>query len=91
MGFPRKLLGEGEEIVRDLRPHWKEVLVPAIVFVATVGAGSYLAAIVPEGDFQRWLRGAVAVLALVIIGRFAAYPSPRATWRACSPQGESGR
>jgi uncharacterized membrane protein YdbT with pleckstrin-like domain len=74
MGFPRKLLGEGEEIVRDLRPHWKEVLVPAILFVATVGVSSYLAAIVTEGDLQPWLRGGIAVLALIVIGRFAAYP-----------------
>lgn len=74
MAFPRKLLGEGEEIVRDTRPHWKEVLVPAILFVLTVGVGSYLAAIVPEGDFQPWLRGAIALLALLVIARFAAYP-----------------
>jgi uncharacterized membrane protein YdbT with pleckstrin-like domain len=74
MGFPRKLLGEGEEIVRDTRPHWKEVLVPAIVFVVTVGVASYVAAIVREGDFQPWLRGAVFLIGLLIIGRFAAYP-----------------
>jgi uncharacterized membrane protein YdbT with pleckstrin-like domain len=74
MAYPRKLLGDGEEIVRDTRPHWKEVLVPAIVFVGTVGIGSYVAAIVREGDFQPWLRGAIALLALLIIGRFAAYP-----------------
>ena len=74
MAYPRKLLGDGEEIVRDTRPHWKEVLVPAIVFVVTVGVGSYVAAIVREGDFQPWLRGAIALVALLVIGRFAAYP-----------------
>jgi uncharacterized membrane protein YdbT with pleckstrin-like domain len=74
MGFPRKLLGEGEEIARDMRPHWKEVLFPAILFVVMVPVASYLAAIVPEGDAQQWLRGAILVLALLIIGRFAAYP-----------------
>ena len=52
MAYPRKLLGDGEEIVRDTRPHWKAVLVPAIVFVVMVGVGSYVAAIVPEGDLQ---------------------------------------
>jgi uncharacterized membrane protein YdbT with pleckstrin-like domain len=74
MGFPRKLLGEGEEIVRDTRPHWKEVVFPAVVFVVTVGVGSYVAAIVREGDFQPWLRGSIALLSLLLILRFAAYP-----------------
>ncbi len=74
MAYPRKLLGEGEEIVRDTRPHWKEVLLPAIIFVVTVPVASYVAAIVREGDLQPWLRGAVVLLALLIIARFAAYP-----------------
>lgn len=36
MGFPRRLLNEGEEIAYDLRPHWWYFLQPGIVAVGVV-------------------------------------------------------
>ena len=65
MGYPKKLLNPDEDIVFDLHPHWKALVVPTllapvIVFVATFGAGK-----IPEGDNQSKLRLAVALLAVV--------------------------
>jgi uncharacterized membrane protein YdbT with pleckstrin-like domain len=36
VGFPPKLLNEGEEIVLDLRPHWWQLVGPTAAFVAAV-------------------------------------------------------
>ncbi len=36
MGFPRRLLNEGEEIAYDLRPHWWYFLQPGIVAIGVV-------------------------------------------------------
>lgn len=40
MAYPRKLLGEGEEVVLDLHPHWKVMVLPfaeLLVLLALVG------------------------------------------------------
>ena len=74
MAYPRKLLGDGEEIVRDTAPTGRKSWSPRSCSSSRSRVGSYVAAIVREGDFQPWLRGAIALLALLIIGRFAAYP-----------------
>ena len=65
MGYPKRLLNPDEDMVFDLHPHWKALVVPTllapvIVFVATFGAGK-----IPEGSNQGKLRAAVAVLAVV--------------------------
>lgn len=64
MGYPRRLLNEDEDVVFDLHPHWKALvlptlLAPVIVFVATFGAGK-----IPESSWQGRLRVGVAVLAV---------------------------
>jgi membrane protein YdbS with pleckstrin-like domain len=38
MGFPRRLLVEGEELVLDLRPHWIALAMPTLVTVAALVA-----------------------------------------------------
>ena len=40
MGYPRKLLTEGEEIVFDLHPHWKVLVVPGLLAPVIVFMGS---------------------------------------------------
>ncbi len=72
MAYPEKVLGEDEEVVRHLHPHWLTVFWPIVVFLALVGAASFGAALVPDGDQQaRWrlvVVGAALVLALVLVG-----------------------
>src|SRR6266536_1513524 len=68
--FPQRLLGEHEEIVYDLRPHWwtlvGPILVTAAVAVVAVAGWAFL----PVGGFQQSARlaiGGVAVLCLLVL------------------------
>ncbi|MCH9815349.1 MAG: PH domain-containing protein [Actinomycetia bacterium] len=36
MGYPQKLLGDGEFIEFELKPHWRALIVPGIVLIAVV-------------------------------------------------------
>ncbi|MDQ1713202.1 MAG: hypothetical protein QOE45_2652 [Frankiaceae bacterium] len=74
MGYPRRLLNEDEDVVFDLHPHWKALVVPSllapvVVFAATFGAGK-----VPKGSAQGKLRLAIALLAVVAFGWFVVRP-----------------
>ena len=67
MAYPRGLLSEGEEVVLDLHPHGRALAVPLGLVPAVVGAGAFLAAIVPSGSTQRWLRLAIVGVALALL------------------------
>ncbi|MGY2080202.1 PH domain-containing protein [Modestobacter sp. SYSU DS0657] len=71
MAYPDKVLGEGEEVVAHLHPHWLTVLRPIVLFLVLVGLASFGAALVPAGEQQTLWRlvvvGAAAVLALVLV------------------------
>ena len=74
MGYPKRLLNEDEDVVFDLHPHWKglvlpTVLAPVLVFVATYGAGK-----IPAGSWQAKLRIAVAVVAALVFVWFVVRP-----------------
>ncbi len=63
MGYPKKLLSEDESIVYELRPHWRALILPVIVFLLTLGVGFYLLA-KWENTTVRWT---VAILMVVIL------------------------
>jgi len=44
MAYPKKLLADDEKIIYELRPHWRALISPVIVFLLTVGFGTYLLA-----------------------------------------------
>lgn len=67
MSYPARLLGADEHIVISLRPHWKTLIAPIVVFLATSAAATYLELIVPEGDWRPWLRLAIALTWLLIV------------------------
>ncbi len=71
MAYPDKVLGDDEEVVRHLHPHWLTVFWPVVLFLVLVGVASFGAALVPAGDQQALWRlvvvGAAAVLALVLV------------------------
>lgn len=67
MGYPRSLLGEGEEIVLELRPHWRQVIPAALLLVVVVPAASFAAAKIPDWSVQRWVRWAIVAVALVLL------------------------
>ena len=71
VAYPDKVLGDDEEVVRHLHPHWLTVLWPIVALLVLVGVASFGAALVPSGDQQgRWRLGIVGlalVLALVLV------------------------
>jgi membrane protein YdbS with pleckstrin-like domain len=66
MGYPRRLLGEGEQIEHELHAHWKALVLPVFVFLLDVGVGTYL--YVVAGD--RWhsaLRWGIIAIGLIVL------------------------
>ncbi len=74
MGYPTRLLGEDEQIVMELRPHWKEIVWPLIVFVLGSALGGFIVTVTPGGDAQLWLRGAVGLVWLIVVGKWGIWP-----------------
>ncbi len=74
MGYPAKLLTEGEQIEFEMRPHWRSMIVPSFVLLVTVAAASFLFAYTPDGSLQKWLRWAIVVLALVVLVGWFVHP-----------------
>jgi uncharacterized membrane protein YdbT with pleckstrin-like domain len=69
MAFPRTLLNEGEDVVFELRPHWKVLVGSILLAPVIVGVSAFLLARVPEGDLQgpvRWGGFAIALLLLTV-------------------------
>ena len=64
MGFPAKMLNPGEEVVVDVRPHWKYLFVPAFA-VAVVVAGCIVALVEQVSQWALFALGAVLVICLV--------------------------
>jgi len=77
MGYPTKLLAPDETIKFETKPHWRAVIVPAIVLIATVFGFALLTTLVVNSfpDWLHWLRwvvliGAVLILVFWAIGPF---------------------
>jgi uncharacterized membrane protein YdbT with pleckstrin-like domain len=74
MGYPTRLLGEGESIAFEMRPHWRSLVMPAIILIATVALAGFLIGYLDPDGFQGGLRTAVWVIALLIIVVFTVRP-----------------
>lgn len=74
MAFPQRLLGEGEEVVLDLHPHPKRLVVPALLVPLVVGAASFGFFALPDGAAQAPARVAIVVVAVGILLRFSVWP-----------------
>ena len=74
MGIPQRLLAEDERLVLVLRRHVKALFVPFVVFVVTVAAAVALALVAPSGGAQPWLLGLIALVAGVILVKWAIWP-----------------
>jgi uncharacterized membrane protein YdbT with pleckstrin-like domain len=77
VGYPRKLLNEDEDIVFDLHPHWKALVLPTLLAPVVVFVATFVAGKVPEGDHQGKLRGLVALAAAVAFVWFVVAPYVR--------------
>jgi uncharacterized membrane protein YdbT with pleckstrin-like domain len=67
MAYPRRLLGEGEQIEHELHPHWKELVLPVLLVPVVAGVASFLYFSVPDGRFQTALRWAIVIVAVVVL------------------------
>jgi uncharacterized membrane protein YdbT with pleckstrin-like domain len=67
MPFPDNILDEGEEVVLNLRPHWRRVVVPVVLIPIVVGLASYLWFVLPDDQARGSLRIVVVVVALAVL------------------------
>jgi uncharacterized membrane protein YdbT with pleckstrin-like domain len=69
MGYPRRLLNADEEMVFDLRPHWKVLVIPAVLALIIVGGGSYGVFSVDNGILQIVIAAVALVLFILLCVR----------------------
>jgi uncharacterized membrane protein YdbT with pleckstrin-like domain len=74
VGIPKRLLGDDEDVVMAMRPHWKEMVGPALVLLVVSPVATYVVAVMPGGDAQPWLRLAVGVVAGLVVLRWVVWP-----------------
>ncbi|HEX3906537.1 MAG TPA: PH domain-containing protein [Mycobacteriales bacterium] len=67
MPFPDNILDDDEEIVLDLRPHWRRVAIPVVLIPLVVGLASYLWFIAPSGSTQRPVHIAILVVGVAVL------------------------
>lgn len=82
VGFPAKLLGTGERVELDMRPHWRVLIGPLLLLLVTVPVASYAAAAVGSDGWRLWVRWAVVAVAAVVLVRWVLVPFAR--WLATS-------
>lgn len=79
MAYPRRLLGEGEEIVLELHPHWKALVLPTVALPVVVFLGFFLYFRIPESRFDTFFRWVVVLAALAAFTVWVVVPFLR--WR----------
>lgn len=69
MSLPRKLMIDGEQTVTTTRTHVKALILPVVVLLAVIGAGTYLASTFwgKAGNIPSWIVVGLSVL-LVLLG-----------------------
>jgi uncharacterized membrane protein YdbT with pleckstrin-like domain len=77
--YPDRLLGEDEEVVRHLHPHWLTVFWPVVCLLLIAGGASFGLAAIPLGRQQGMVRLLVLALAVVLLVVFVLVPLLR--WR----------
>jgi len=73
MAYPKKLLSEDEDVVLELHPHWKVLVVPVLELLVVLAVTGYLLA---QDWWPRWI---TVVVAVVVVGALFGLPFLR--WR----------
>jgi uncharacterized membrane protein YdbT with pleckstrin-like domain len=71
VAFPERLLAADEEVVLHLHPHWKQLILPVLVFLVVAGLGGFGAATVTVPAVQL----GIAVVAVLLILWFTVRPA----------------
>jgi uncharacterized membrane protein YdbT with pleckstrin-like domain len=79
MPYPEKLLGDDEDVVQHLHPHWLTIFWPVVWFLLIVGGASFGTALIPGGRQQGVLRMLVLALAVLLLLSLVLVPLLR--WR----------
>jgi uncharacterized membrane protein YdbT with pleckstrin-like domain len=66
MAYPRKLLTDGEEIVREFRPHWRMLAIPVLWVIAAIVAIVLVYQLIPPEDGTVDLVTSLVIAAAVI-------------------------
>lgn len=69
MAYPRNLLGEGEVIEFEMRPHWRGLILPVIWLLLTVFVGAWLFTLMGSWDniVETIGRPAIIIIGLFIV------------------------
>jgi uncharacterized membrane protein YdbT with pleckstrin-like domain len=79
MAYPDNLLSRGEKVVLHKHPHWKVLILPAVLFVVFIGGGSALAAVLRHWQYHSIAWIVIGVIALLGLIFFTVVPLIR--WR----------
>jgi membrane protein YdbS with pleckstrin-like domain len=71
MAYPRRLLTDGEEVVREFRPHWRLLAIPVLWVLLGIAVVSITWKYAPDNDAFDWIVTGAVVVALL---RLAFYP-----------------
>jgi len=68
MAYPRRLLTDGEEVVREFRPHWRLLVIPVLWVLLGIAVVVVTWKYAPENDAFDWIvTGAVVVASLRLV------------------------
>ena len=64
MAYPKNLLSDGEVIIHDLHPHWRALIFPALIFLATLFIGFYALASIDVAQIRLLIGIAMVLISL---------------------------
>ena len=68
MAYPRRLLTDGEEVVREFRPHWRLLVIPVLWVLLGIAVVVVTWKYAPENDAFDWIAtGAVVVASFRLV------------------------
>jgi uncharacterized membrane protein YdbT with pleckstrin-like domain len=71
VGFPESVLDDGEEVLRDLRPHWRRIVIPLVLPPLVIGLVSYGWFALPSNGARQPLRYVILAVGLFILLRWS--------------------
>jgi uncharacterized membrane protein YdbT with pleckstrin-like domain len=78
--YPERLLVAGERVARHVRPHWRMLVLPAVLPVVVAFLGAWLVALARPTPWNVAVLVAVLVVGLALVGWFSIAPVLR--WRS---------
>lgn len=79
MAYPERLLVTGERVARHVRPHWRMLVLPAVLPPVVAFLGAWLVALTRSTSWAAVVLVAVVVVGLGVVGWFSLAPVMR--WR----------